>query len=124
MDKIFLTALSTEAVIGIFDWEREIRQRIEIDLEMSVDLAAATKRDSIEDTLNYKSVAKQVLALVEASRFRLVETLAEHVACLVLTEFPVERVRVTVHKPGAIRHSRDVGVIIERGRQDAGAADG
>src|SRR3990172_9507574 len=77
VDKIFLTALSTEAVIGIFDWEREIRQRIEIDLEMSVDLAAATKRDSIEDTLNYKSVAKQVLALVEASRFRLVETLAE-----------------------------------------------
>ena len=124
MDKIFLTALSTEAVIGIFDWEREIRQRIEIDLEMSVDLAAATKRDSIEDTLNYKSVAKQVLALVEASRFRLVETLAEHVARLVLMEFPVERVRVTVHKPGAIRHSRDVGVIIERGRQDAGAADG
>ena len=124
MDKIFLTALSTEAVIGIFEWEREVRQRIEIDLEMSVDLAAAAKRDSIEDTLNYKSVAKQVLALVEASRFRLVETLAEHVARLVLTEFPVEHVRVTVHKPGAIRHSRDVGVIIERGRQDAGAADG
>ena len=124
MDKIFLTALSTEAVIGIFEWEREVRQRIEIDLEMSVDLAAAAKRDSIEDTLNYKSVAKQVLALVEASRFRLVETLAEHVARLVLTQFPVEHVRVTVHKPGAIRHSRDVGVIIERGRQDAGAADG
>jgi len=124
VDKIFLTGLAAEAVIGIFDWEREIRQRIEIDLVMSVDLAAAAKRDSIEDTLNYKSVAKQVLALVQASRFQLVETLAEHIARLVLTEFPVERVRVTVHKPGAIRHSRDVGVIIERHRQGAGAADG
>lgn len=116
MDKIFLTSLSTEAVIGIFDWERVVRQRIEIDLEMSFDLAAAAASDSIDDTLNYKSVAKRVLAYVEASRFQLVETLAERIAGLVLTEFPVGRVRVTVHKPGAIRHSRDVGVIIERSR--------
>lgn len=123
MDKIFLTGLSTEAVIGIFDWEREVRQKIEIDLEMSVDVATAADRDAIEATLNYKSVAKEVLALVEASRFQLVETLAEHVARLVLTGFAVEHVRVTVHKPGAIRHSRDVGVIIERSRQDAGAPD-
>ena len=123
MDKIFLTALSAEAVIGIYDWERNVRQRVEIDLEMSVDLRRAAERDSIDDTLNYKTVAKQVLALVEASRFRLVESLAEHVARLVLTEFPVEQVRVTVHKPGAIRHSRDVGVIIERSRNDSGAPD-
>ncbi|HEX4944002.1 MAG TPA: dihydroneopterin aldolase [Usitatibacteraceae bacterium] len=116
MDKIFLTSLSTEAVIGIFDWEREVRQRIEIDLEMSFDLSAAAASDSIDDTLNYKSVAKRVLAFVEGSRFQLVETLAERVAALVLAEFPVAKVRVTVHKPGAIRHSRDVGVIIERSR--------
>jgi len=83
---------------------------------MSFDLAAAAASDSIDDTLNYKSVAKRVLAFVEASRFQLVETLAERVAGLVLAEFPVEKVRVTVHKPGAIRHSRDVGVIIERSR--------
>lgn len=116
MDKIFLTALSTEAVIGIFDWEREIRQRIEIDLEMSLDLAAAAQSDSIDATLNYKSVAKKVLAFVGESRFQLVETLAEHIANLVLAEFAVAKVRVTVHKPGAIRHSKDVGVIIERSR--------
>ncbi len=116
MDKIFLTSLSTEAVIGIFDWERVVRQRIEIDLEMSFDLSAAAASDSIDDTLNYKSVAKRVLAFVEASRFQLVETLAERIAGLVLAEFPVAKVRVTVHKPGAIRHSRDVGVIIERSR--------
>jgi 7,8-dihydroneopterin aldolase/epimerase/oxygenase len=116
VDKIFLTALSTEAVIGIFDWEREIRQRVEIDLEMSLDLTPAGKSDSIDDTLNYKSVAKRVLAFVGESRFRLVETLAERIAGLLLAEFPIVRVRVTVHKPGAIRNSSDVGVIIECSR--------
>ena len=116
VDKIFLTSLSTEAVIGIFDWEREVRQRIEIDLEMSMDLSAAAKSDSIDDTLNYKAVAKRVLAFVSESRFQLVETLAERIAGLVLEEFPITKVRVTVHKAGAIRHSRDVGVIIERSR--------
>ncbi len=116
MDKIFLTSLSTEAVIGIFDWEREVRQRLDIDLEMSFDLRAAAKSDSIDDTLNYKLVAKRVLAFVEASRYKLVEALAERIAVLVLEEFPVSKVRVAVHKPGAIRHSRDVGVIIERSR--------
>lgn len=116
MDRIFLKALSADAVIGIFDWEREVRQRVEIDLDMSIDLAAAAESDAIADTLNYKSVAKRVHAFVEESRFQLVETLAERVADLVLAEFPVARVCVTVHKPGAIRHARDVGVIIERSR--------
>ena len=116
MDRIFLTALSADAIIGIYDWEREVRQRIEVDLEMWVDLSAAAKSDAIDDTLNYKSVAKHVLAFIQESRFRLVEALAGEIARIVLAEFPVERVRVTVHKPGAVRHSRDVGVIIERGR--------
>ncbi|MGH8130732.1 MAG: dihydroneopterin aldolase [Steroidobacteraceae bacterium] len=114
MDRIFLTALSAEAIIGIYDWEREVRQRVEIDLEIWVDLAAAAKSDAIDDTLNYKSVAKRVLAFVEESRFRLVEALAAEIARIVLAEFKVARVRVTVHKPGAVRHSRDVGVTIER----------
>ncbi len=118
LDRIFLTALSAEAIIGIYDWEREVRQRIEIDLEIWVDLSAAANSDAIEDTLNYKSVAKRVLAFAEESRFRLVEALAGEIARIVLTEFKVERVRVTLHKPGAIRHSRDVGVIVERGRDD------
>ncbi len=116
MDRIFLTALSAEAIIGIYDWEREVRQRVEIDLEMWMDLTAAAGSDSIDDTLNYKAVAKRVLAFVQESRFRLVEALAGEIARILLAEFPVARVRVTVHKPGAVRHSRDVGVIIERGR--------
>jgi len=116
VDRIFLTALSAEAIIGIYDWEREVRQRVEIDLEMWMDLTAAEASDSIDDTLNYKAVAKRVLAFVQESRFRLVEALAGEIARILLAEFPIERVRVTVHKPGAVRHSRDVGVIIERGR--------
>ena len=117
MDRIFITALTAEAVIGIYDWEREVKQRLEIDLEIWKDLLAAGKSDAIEDTLNYKSVAKRVHALVEGSRFRLVEALAGEIARIVLEEFQVARVRVTVHKPGAIRHSRDVGVVVERGRE-------
>lgn len=116
MDKIFIAALTVETIIGIHDWERELRQRIEIDLELWYDVAKAAKSDAIEDTLNYKSVAKRVLAFAQDSRFRLVEALAGAIADLVLAEFPVAHVRVTLHKPGAIRHSRDVGVVIERGR--------
>jgi dihydroneopterin aldolase len=118
VDRIFITALTAETVIGIYDWEREVKQRLEIDLEISMDLRAASVSDAIEDTLNYKSVAKRVLAFVEASRYRLVEALAGEIARMVLEEFKVSRVRVTVHKPGAIRHSRDVGVIVERGAGD------
>lgn len=116
MDRIFITALTAEAVIGIYDWERHVKQRLEIDLEMGVDLRAAARSDAIDDTLNYKSVAKRVLAFVESSRYQLVEALAGEIARIVLEEFKVARVKVTVHKPGAIRHSRDVGVVIERAR--------
>ena len=115
MDRIFISALAAEAVIGIYDWEREVKQKVEIDLEVWMDLSAAGSSDAIEDTLNYKSVAKRVLAFVEASRFRLVEALASEIARIILEEFKVARVRVTVHKPGAIRHSQDVGVVVERG---------
>jgi dihydroneopterin aldolase len=118
MDRIFINALAVDAVIGIYDWERKVKQHLEIDLEVWKDLRAAAKSDAIEDTLNYKSVAKRVLAFVEASSFRLVEALAGEIARIVLEEFKVARVRVTVHKPGAIRHSKDVGVIVERGLDD------
>jgi len=118
MDKIFLKELTTETVIGIFDWEREVKQTIAIDLEMSADIRRAARTDSIDDTLNYKAVAKRVLAFVQGTRFQLVETLSEEVARVILTEFPVEWVRVTLHKPGAIRHSKDVGIMIERTRAD------
>jgi 7,8-dihydroneopterin aldolase/epimerase/oxygenase len=118
MDKIFIHALKTEAIVGIFDWERQVKQTVLIDLELSADIRKAALSDSIDDTLNYKRVAKRVLAFVAASQFHLVETLAEHVAMLMLEEFGVAWVGISLSKPGAIRSSRDVGVVLERDRED------
>ena len=118
MDKIFLHALKTEAIIGIFDWERQVKQTVVIDIEFSADVRKAALSDSIQDTLNYKRVAKRVLGFVEESRFHLVETLAEHLAMLLLEEFGIASVRISLSKPGAIRSSRDVGVTIDRDRDD------
>jgi dihydroneopterin aldolase len=118
MDKIFIHALKTETIVGIFDWERQVKQTVVVDVEFSADIAKAARSDSIDDTLNYKAVAKRVLAFVDESSFHLVETLAEHIAMLLLEEFGVSWVSITLSKPGAIRGSRDVGVMLERTRQD------
>ncbi len=115
MDIIFLNELKIDTVIGIWEWERKIRQTVVIDLEMSADIRKAAKTDSVEDTLNYKQVAKRIQQFVGESSFQLVETLAEKIAGIIRDEFGVEWVRVSVNKPGAIRGSRDVGVRIERG---------
>jgi dihydroneopterin aldolase len=121
MDIIFLHDLKVETIIGIWDWERKIRQTVAIDLDMSADIRKAAASDSVDDTLNYKLVAKRVQQFVADSSFQLVETLAEKIAEIVLGEFEVSWVRVKVNKPGAIRGARDVGVLIERGaRLDAG----
>jgi len=114
MDKIFLRQLELEAVIGIWEWEQRIRQTISIDLEMAADARAAAAADSVESTLNYKDVAKRVQAFVAASRFHLVESFAESVARLIVKEFNVPWVRVSVAKPGAIRGAREVGIVVER----------
>ena len=117
-DRIFLRDLRTEAIIGIYDWERKIKQAISLDLELPVDIRRAARTDKIEDTLNYKTLAKRVLAFIDDSHYELVETLAEEITQMVLAEFGVEWVKLAVNKPGAIRGSRDVGVMIERHRAD------
>jgi len=114
VDTVFLHDLRIETVIGIWDWERKIRQTVSIDLDMGADVGTAAEHDDIEHTLNYKAVAKRVQSFVGESDFRLVETMAERIAGLILTEFDVPWVRVKVNKPGAIRGARDVGVIIYR----------
>lgn len=116
MDKIFIHTLKTEAIIGIFDWERQVKQTVLIDLELSADIRKAALTDLIDDTLNYKGLAKRVLSYVAASQFHLVETLAENIAMLILEEFAVAWVGVVLSKPGALRSSRDVGVSLERDR--------
>jgi dihydroneopterin aldolase len=117
MDIIFLHNLKVDAVIGIWDWERKIRQTVEIDLDMAADIRKAAATDAVEDTLNYKLVAKRLQGFIAESEFQLVETLAERIAGIVIGEFDVRWVRVRVNKPGAIRGARDVGVIIERGER-------
>ncbi len=117
MDIVFLRELRIDTVIGIYGWERRITQTLVLDLEMSADIAAAAATDRIEDTLDYKAVAKRLIQFVSESRFQLVETLAERCAQIVREEFGVRWVRLTLNKQGAVRGARDVGVIIERGER-------
>jgi dihydroneopterin aldolase len=117
MDIVYISDLRIETVIGIYDWEREIRQVVSIDLEMAADNRKAAATESIEDALNYKAVAKRLIQFVEASEFQLVETLAERIAEIVLEEFSVDWLRLKLGKPGAVTGSREVGVIIERGEK-------
>jgi dihydroneopterin aldolase len=115
MDIIFLRELRIDTIIGIYGWERRVRQTVVLDIEMAADVRRAAASDTIEDTLNYKAVAKRLIEFVGQSSFQLVETLAEHAADIILTEFDVPWVRLRLNKVGAIRGASDVGVVIERG---------
>ncbi len=117
MDIIFLKGLEVETTIGIYDWERKIKQVVLIDLEMGTDISKAASTDNIENTIDYKTVSKNVISFVEESKFLLVETLAEKVAEIVLAASGTSWLRLTVNKKGAIRGALDVGVIIERGEK-------
>ncbi len=117
MDIVFLKDLRIETVIGVYDWEREVKQTVVLDVEMSADVAKAAASDHIDDALDYKSVAKRLIEFVEQSEFQLVETMAERCAQIVREEFGVSWVRLTLNKIGAVTHARDVGVIIERGER-------
>ena len=114
MDKVFINNLAVEAIIGIFQWEREVRQLISIDIEMDFDNKQAAKSDNIEDALNYKLVGKRITSYVQKSKFKLVEALAENISRIILKEFPVSSVKVTLSKPGAMRGSDSVGISITR----------
>lgn len=120
MDKIFIEDLQIDTVIGIYDWERQIRQVISLDIEMRADIRRAAATDGIEDTVNYKEVAKRLIAYVQNCRFELIETLVERIAEIILYEFDIPWVRVKLNKPGAVRYSKNVGVEIVRERE-AGA---
>jgi len=117
MDTIFLRDLEINATIGIFEWEKRIKQKVRIDLEMATDIAKAAATDSIEDTLDYKAISKRIIQFVDESEYELIETLIEKIAEIILNEFNVPWTRVTLSKPGAVRGSRDVGIVIERGER-------
>ena len=118
MDKIFLSALSVECIVGIWDWERRVKQTVVIDVEMATDIRRAAASDHIDDTIDYKRVAKRLLAFVGESQYQLVETLTEAIARVIVTEFGVSWVMVRLNKRGAIRGAKDVGIEIERRSED------
>ena len=113
-DIIYIKDLRVQTIIGIFDWERKVRQEVSIDLEMVFDCKKASKTDAIEDTIDYKKITKGIIKFVEESKFQLQETLAESIAALVKKEYNVNSIKLRVSKPGALRHAEDVGVIIHR----------
>lgn len=115
MDIVYIRELEISTIIGIFDWEREQRQVVSLDLEMGADIRAAAASDSIDDALDYKAVAKRLIEFVEGAELFLVEALAERIAEIVLDEFNVRWLKLRLGKPGAVTGSRDVGIIIERG---------
>ena len=117
MDTIFLKDIRVQTIVGVWDWERQMPQTVSIDLELGADVRRAAETDNIESTLDYRAVAKRVSGFVAESRFQLIESMAEGIAEIVTGEFAVPWVKVTVHKPGAVRGSSDVGVIIERGQR-------
>ena len=117
MDIVFINDLRIDTIIGIYDWEREVKQTVSIDLEMAHDISKAAKTDDIQYALNYKAVAKRIIAFIEPSEFLLVESMAEEIASLIMTEFSVPWLRLCLRKPGALRGSKDVGIMIERGNK-------
>lgn len=118
MDTIFLRDLRIRTIVGIWEWERRLPQVVSIDLDMATDIRRAARSDHIGDTLDYKAVTNRIRTFVEDSRFQLIETMAEQIAAIIIEEFKVPWARVAVHKPFAIRGSRDVGVVIERGARN------
>ena len=117
MDIVFIRDLRIKTFIGIYDWERKIKQDVVLDLEMAADIAEAAATDKIEDALDYKAVSKRIVSFVQESTYELVETLAEEIAKLIITEFSVPWLRLTLNKQGALSMAKDVGIIIERGQR-------
>ena len=117
MDIIFLGGLEIKTIIGIYDWERETKQTVALDIEMGFDIKKAAKSDDISDTLDYKAVSKRIISFVETSNFFLVEKLIEEIAAIIRTEFNVPWVKIILNKKGAISGASDVGIIIERGEK-------
>ena len=117
MDIVYIRELEIETIIGIYDWEREQKQIVSMDLEMGTDNRAAASSEDINQALDYKAVAKRLIEFIESSEFFLVETMAEKIAEIVMQEFSVPWLKLRVGKPGAVTGSKDVGVIIERGEK-------
>ncbi len=117
MDIVYIHELRIDTIIGVYDWERQIKQTLSFSLEMATDIRQAAATDDLQYTINYKAVSDRVIEFVEASQPQLLETLAENIANIIIGEFHVPWLRLQVSKAGAVRAARDVGLIIERGKK-------
>ena len=113
-DTVFIKGLKATSVIGCYHWERDIRQTLVIDLELKADFTRAAQTDALEDVLDYAAISQRVIAVCDESRFQLLEALADHLAAIVLAEFSVGSLRMTITKPGAVPEAEGVGVVIDR----------
>ena len=114
VDTVFIKGLKAASVIGCYDWERDIRQTLVIDLELKADFSRAADTDALEDALDYAAISQRIISVCETSRFQLLEALSEHLARLLLAEFAITGLRLTINKPGAVSEAEAVGVVIER----------
>ena len=116
IDLVFIKGLKAASVIGCYDWERDIRQPLVIDLELKADFTRVAQSDALEDALDYAAISQRVIAACDAARFQLLEALADHLAAMLLAEFAIVSLRMTITKPGAVPEADGVGVVIERMR--------
>ena len=114
MDTVFIKGLKAASVIGCYDWERDIRQTLVFDIELKSDFTRAAQTDALEDALDYAAISQRIIAVCDASRFQLLEALAEHLAALLLEEFDIAGLSMTITKPGAVPEAEGVGVVIDR----------
>ena len=113
-DTIYIRDLRVETIIGIFGWEREVRQQISMDLDFEFDVSVPGKSDLIDDTLDYKKITKSLIAFIESSEYKLIEALGEGIVDHLKSKFGIKKVKLRLSKPGALRFSKDVGIMIER----------
>ncbi|MCP5128959.1 MAG: dihydroneopterin aldolase [Pseudomonadales bacterium] len=117
MDIVYIQALRADTIIGVYEWERSVRQSVVLDFELATDNRRAAATDRVEDALDYATLSERVLSFIEGSEFQLIETMAEQVAAIVMTEFGVPWLRLRLAKPGAVAAAAEVGVVIERGNK-------
>lgn len=115
-DIVYISGLAIETVIGVYEHERDIQQKLVLDIEMKCDTRAAGASDNFEDALDYDAISQRVSEFIKQSHYQLIESVAEQTASLLLKEFNIQSLKIKVSKPGAISMADDVGVVIERSR--------
>lgn len=117
MDIVFIKQLAIDTVIGVYEWEKTIQQRLFFDIELCTDIRAAANSDDLRQTLDYAVVCERITSLVQSGPVELIETLAERIAAMLLADFATTQVTVQVDKPGAVAAAATVGVRIVRSRR-------